>query len=395
MTRKLHATCVVFDTYDSVDMPDSRSKALLMTLAIAGGLVLAHVVTAAWAQVQAYALIVVAGVFVGLAMEPAVSAMHGRGMRRGLAAWILLASSFCVLIGLAATIGAVGVAQGTALLDRLPELAQEIQTRLATWGVEVDIVGLIDRREAIALISEQAQSRVLQISTEAALILSRLLAVAFVAFWVACEGELLRNWIAKLVSPSRRPRVEQVWDIAVERTGRYLNSRVILGSIASLAYSVGFSIAGSEYAIPLGVWAGVVSTIIPLVGSWLGGGLPVMVALGADPVRAFWILLVFLAYQQIKNLFIGPRVMRRAVKLHPLAGFSAVIVGAALAGATGALLAIPIVASAQGIIAALGEPSVLPDIEPFEPASLDGGSSDGGLVASEADGDDSSDPARP
>jgi predicted PurR-regulated permease PerM len=338
-------------------MPDSRSKATLLALAIAGGLLLAHVVTAAWSQVQGYALIVIAGVFVGLAMEPAVQAMHRRGMRRGLAAWSILAASLLMLAGLAATVGAVGAAQGRALLDRLPDLAQDFQFRLASWGIDVDLVTFVEQREALSVISEQARTRALEFSTEAALVVSQLLAVAFVAFWVACEGELLRNWIGKLVPIPKRPRVEQVWDIAVERTGRYLYSRVILSFIASVTFSVGFTAVGSEYAIPLGVWAGVVSTIIPLVGSWLGGGLPVLVALGVDPMRALMVLAVFVGYGQIKNLFIGPRVMRRAVKIHPLAGFSAVIVGAALAGATGALLAIPVVATAQGVITALQEPA--------------------------------------
>jgi predicted PurR-regulated permease PerM len=331
-----------------------------MALAIAGGLVIARVATAAWAQVQSYAVIVLAGVFVGLAMEPAVSAMHRRGVRRGLAAWFILFASFCVLAGLAATVGAVGVSQVSDLIDHLPELAREVQTRIARWGIQVDLVQFVEKRQALSTISQQVKDRALAISTEAAVSVSRLLAVAFVAFWVSCEGEIIRRWIASMVPTGKRPRVEQVWDIAVERTGGYLNSRVILGLIASGAYSVGFTLVGSEYAIPLGVWAGVVSTIIPLVGSYLGGGLPVLIALGGDPLRAVWVLLVFLGYQQVKNLFIGPRVTRRAVKLHPLAGFSAVIMGAALAGAAGALLAIPVVATAQGVITALREPAPEP-----------------------------------
>jgi predicted PurR-regulated permease PerM len=335
-----------------------------MALAIAGGLVIARVATAAWAQVQSYAVIVLAGVFVGLAMEPAVSAMHRRGVRRGLAAWFILFASFCVLAGLAATVGAVGVSQVSDLIDHLPELAREVQTRIAGWGVQVDLVQFVEKRQALSTISQQVKDRALAISTEAAVSVSRLLAVAFVAFWVSCEGEIIRRWIASMVPTGKRPRVEQVWDIAVERTGGYLNSRVILGLIASGAYSVGFTLVGSEYAIPLGVWAGVVSTIIPLVGSYLGGGLPVLIALGGDPLRAVWVLLVFLGYQQVKNLFIGPRVTRRAVKLHPLVGFSAVIMGAALAGAAGALLAIPVVATAQGVITALREPAPEPDSKP-------------------------------
>jgi predicted PurR-regulated permease PerM len=343
-------------TYLYVEAPDSRTKHLATALAIAGGIVMAHLVTAAWAQVQSFAIIVLAGVFVGLAMEPAVSALHRRGVRRGLAAWLMLFLSFCLLAGLAATVGAVGAAQGRELIDRLPHLARGLQDRLGSWGIDVDLVSVAKDRNNLERISDEIQSRALEASASAASVVSRLLAVAFVAFWVSCEGVLLRRGIARLVPASRRSRVEQVWEIAVERTGGYLNSRVILATIASAVCSVGFWFAGSEYAIPLGVWAGVVSSIVPLVGSYLGAGLPVLIAVVDDPVRALWVLGVFLAYQQVKNLFIGPRVMRHAVKIHPLLGFSSVIVGAALAGGTGALLAIPIVATAQGFITALQEP---------------------------------------
>lgn len=332
----------------------------MLALAIAGGLVLAHIVTAAWAQVQSFAIIVVAGVFAGLAMEPAVAAMHRRGVRRGLAAWSILFLTFCTLGGLAATFGAVGVSQVSDLLERLPELAAQLQKRLAGWNINVDLVSLVNDRQAISDITNQMKNKAVEISTSALVVISKLLAVAFVAFWVSCEGALIRSGIARLVPSHRRARVEQVWDIAVERTGGYLNSRVTLAFIASAVYSVGFTLVGSEYAIPLALWAGVVSTIVPLVGSYLGAGLPVLIALGADPMRAVLVLLVFLGYQQVKNLFIGPRVMRRAVKLHPLVGFSAVIVGAALAGGTGALLAIPVVATAQGIVSALREPVPTP-----------------------------------
>jgi predicted PurR-regulated permease PerM len=345
-----------------VESQNNRPKNLMLALSIAGGILLAHLVTAAWAQVQAFVVIVVAGVFAGLAMEPAVAAMHRRGVRRGLAAWGILFLTFSTLAGLAATVGAVGVSQVSDLLDRLPELAAQLQQRLAGWNVQVDLVAMVNDRQMLSDLTTQLKDKAVDVSTGAPVVVSKLLAVAFVAFWVSCEGAIIRSAIARLVPVQRRARVEQVWDIAVERTGGYLNSRVTLGFIASAVFSVGFTVVGSEYAIPLALWAGIVSTIVPLVGSYLGIGLPILIALGSDPMRAVWVLLVFLGYQQVKNLFIGPRVMRRAVKLHPLVGFSAVVTGAALAGGVGALLAIPIVATGQGIISAMREP--MPDFDP-------------------------------
>lgn len=327
-------------------------------LAIAGGLVLAQLVVAAWAQIQPFAILVLAGLFVAIAMEPAVGALHRRGVRRGLAAWFILFSSLSALLGMVAAVGAVVLSQGASLIESLPDLAKEVQDRLTSWGIEVDLVSIVQDENRVGQVLDSVRADVVNISTETALAISKLLAVAFVAFWISAEGHLIRAGIAALVPPHRRARIEQVWDIAVERTGGYLTSKVIIASIGATVCAIGFTLAGCPFGIALGVWAGVVSAVVPLVGSYLGIGLPVLVSLGTSPMRAVAVLAIFLGFQQVKNLFIGPRVMRSAAKVHPLAGFSAVIIGAALAGGVGALLSIPLVATAQGLIQAVHSPSL-------------------------------------
>jgi predicted PurR-regulated permease PerM len=104
------------------------------------------------------------------------------------------------------------------------------------------------------------------------------------------------------------------------------------------------------YALALGVWVGLVSQFIPTVGTYLAGVLPVLVALAADPIDALWVLVFIVIYQQLENYLIQPRITATTMQLHPAVAFGSVIAGAALLGAVGAFLSIPVAASLQAFL---------------------------------------------
>jgi predicted PurR-regulated permease PerM len=78
------------------------------------------------------------------------------------------------------------------------------------------------------------------------------------------------------------------------------------------------------------------------------------VALLDDPIRALWVLVVIVVYQQIENYLLAPRITARTLELHPAVAFSAAIAGAALLGPVGAILALPACATVQGFLAEWG-----------------------------------------
>src|SRR5205085_10779644 len=73
-----------------------------------------------------------------------------------------------------------------------------------------------------------------------------------------------------------------------------------------------------------------------------------------DPFpRTIWIVIYFIAVQMVESNILGPRIVGHAVGLHPVASILALIIGAQLFGAFGALLATPIVAAAWVVLASL------------------------------------------
>jgi predicted PurR-regulated permease PerM len=82
-----------------------------------------------------------------------------------------------------------------------------------------------------------------------------------------------------------------------------------------------------------------VSQFVPSVGTYLAGALPVLIALLSQPVDALWVLAFIVAYQQLENMVLSPRITSRTMALHPAVAFGAVIAGGAIMGPIGALLA--------------------------------------------------------
>jgi predicted PurR-regulated permease PerM len=147
-----------------------------------------------------------------------------------------------------------------------------------------------------------------------------------------------------------------VVDISTQKAGGYVVSRGILAVISTIFHGIVFAILELPYWLPLAMWVGLVSQFIPTIGTYLAGALPIIIALvEGEPIKALVVLVAVVVYQQIENYFVAPRVTRSTLEIHPAVAFGSVIVGSALFGAFGALLAIPVVATIQSVVSVYGK----------------------------------------
>jgi hypothetical protein len=88
-----------------------------------------------------------------------------------------------------------------------------------------------------------------------------------------------------------------------------------------------------------------VAQFVPTIGTYIAIILPTLVGLlGPNPIQGVLALAWGIAYQQIENLTLEPQISAKAVDIHPAVSFGAVLLGAALFGAAGAILAVPVAA---------------------------------------------------
>lgn len=142
----------------------------------------------------------------------------------------------------------------------------------------------------------------------------------------------------------------RLWEITQVKVSDFISSRVVLAALSAAFTAVFLVIMGTPYALPLALFTGVVSQFVPTIGTYIGGALPVAVALTSQGLpQALGVLAFIIAYQQLENLYFSPKVSARALEMNPAVSFVAVLAFGAVFGALGAFLALPIAATIQAV----------------------------------------------
>lgn len=187
-------------------------------------------------------------------------------------------------------------------------------------------------------------------ATGAVSVIVGLVAVLVIAFYYLMEKRLIRRLILMEVSPKSRPRVRRVWDEVEAKVGGWLRGQLLLCLIIGLTATIGYGAMGVRFWALLGLLAGI-TEFMPIIGPWLGGIPAVVMALTQSWEKAFMVAIFILGLQFLENAILVPRVMKGAVGLTPLTIFTAILAGTEFIGVAGALLAIPIAAAVQVIVA--------------------------------------------
>ena len=312
--------------------------------------------------------------FIALAMEPAVSKLEGRGWSRARAALLVLVLLLAGIGVFLTTMGGLVANQIIDLVDNFPAYVTSVQNWADDqFGVQVDAAAINAQFESteISSYADEVASNLLGFGLEALGFLFKMLTIAMFTYYFSADGPKLRRTVCELLPADRQHDVLRVWDIATVKTGGYVNSRLILAAISSLAHGIFFMLLDVPSPVALAIWVGLISQLIPVIGTYFAGILPVLVALADKPLNALWVILAVGLYQQIENYLIQPRVTARTLDMHPAIAFGAVIVGTTLSGASGALIALPTVATIGAVVGAYLRRHELVDHWLLGPGSVD------------------------
>ena len=153
----------------------------------------------------------------------------------------------------------------------------------------------------------------------------------------------------RLVPSTRRERVTLLTDEILTRIGGFVSGALAVAFIAATTSYIFLSIVGLPYALALAVFVGLLD-LVPLVGATIAAVLVSTLGFIDSPGVGIACVIFYVAYQQFENYVIYPRVMRRAVDVPAPVTVVAVLIGGALLGVTGALLAIPTAAAALLVV---------------------------------------------
>lgn len=326
--------------------------------------VIVGVVALLWVadRLRTLIFIVAISLFVAVALEPAVQYLAGRGWRRQRAAMVVFLGTFVVVALFIAALVPLFAAQVSSLAKNMPNYIEDVQDFIDTQpNLDIEVFN-----ERIARQFENLGSTVssyggflaggaLAVGNTVFGLVFRFVTIGLFSFYMVSEGPKMRRTLLTLMPPHRQREALRIWEIAVEKTGGYIYSRLVLAVVAASFTAIVLTALGVPYALALGLWVGALSQFVPVIGTYIAAALPVLVAIVPEErewhmARGLWVLVALVAYQQVENLFVAPKITARAMAIHPAVSVAAVIAGASLLGGIGAVLALPMAAIIQAVI---------------------------------------------
>jgi predicted PurR-regulated permease PerM len=341
-----------------------------------GAYVSLGVLAVAAAAMAAYAARVVLiwaliAMFLAVSLDPAVRALSRWHIRRGVAIVLVV----LVVLGLAAaflqSVIPAMAGQFQAMVRDFPHYLASLQNRsagLRHLSARYHLSSQVDK--LLASLPGRLSSGAFGVSRRVLSALAATLTVAVLTIYFLADLPRLRHSAVLLFPRARRAEFGRIADVMVDKVGSYMIGNVLISLVAGLAAFGALAGLGVPFAVPLAFLVAV-TDLIPMVGATLGAVICVAVALLTTRLWPTSVLLAvfFVAYQQVENYLLAPRIMRRPVQLSPAAVLLAGLIGGAALGLIGALMAIPIAAGAKVLLAERLQARDTADMDTAEPGN--------------------------
>jgi predicted PurR-regulated permease PerM len=253
---------------------------------------------------------------------------------------------FFLLLIVAGALTAFGFLTLPPVIRDLQALNGEIPTRLPALLArfkQIPFVGGLNSAELISSIqgsfSNAAAGLLLSLSNWAGVLVQ--VAAGFVlTLYLILEGEDAYRWFLSFLPPQPRHRLDVTLQRAAARMEKWLIGQASLMLILGVASTILYLSLDVRYAYGLGVLTGLFN-VIPVLGAAVSIVLALLVAAIDSWGRVLGVAIFFLVYLQIENSWLIPRIMKHRVQLPALAILVALLLGSAVEGVVGALVAIP------------------------------------------------------
>ncbi len=284
--------------------------------------------------------------------NPLVNAFERREIPRSLA--IILVYTVFVVAAVLTIYGLIPAwtRELNAVLLNLPLMAQQIERSTLNWVNNlVRLPGSELLKEVITvsihrgeMILENLSARVLDSLLGLFPRAFNLVLAPFLAYYLLRDQELIRTTLLSLVPHDKRHDVQDVLREVNRVIAGFLRGQIIVSIFVGSFIGLALLLLRVDYALLIGAFAGLLD-IIPYFGPIIGAIPAVALALLKSPVTALWVIVAFVAANQIESMVLQPRIVGGHVGLHPLTVIFAILAGGKLLGIWGMLVAVPLTAA--------------------------------------------------
>jgi predicted PurR-regulated permease PerM len=331
---------------DSVPSARAIARVVLVTAAIVAGLYLVY-------RLRTVIGLVLIAVFFALAIAPAVNWLDRRRVPRPLA--ILL-----VYLSIAGGIFGIGLLVVPPLVNGVNDLSNDLPGYVDDLRKNETFRDYDNKYHITDKLTKQAEDLPSKLGDAAGTLRDvtvnvfskfvQLFSILVITFLLLMDGPKMLDFAYRQMPPGRRSRLQSIASDVSDAIAGYVFGNFVISILAGAVTYATLSILDVPFALPLAVLFAFFD-LVPLIGATLGGILVGIVVAFVDfPTALIVWVVVLILYQQIENNLIQPVVYGRTVQIHPLVVIVAVLIGSALLGVLGVLVAIPAAAAIQSVV---------------------------------------------
>ncbi|HEX5749419.1 MAG TPA: AI-2E family transporter [Archangium sp.] len=305
-----------------------------------------------WLLARAWTVLswVLVALFLALAAHPLVRWMERHHVRRGLAVFSVALLGLGLLSALLMTLVPMLIEQGLALVRAAPDYVDQLQH--LSWVEKLD-----ERYDVIDRVATELRQHIpmapgpyIGVVTDLLQRLAAVVTISVLTIFFLLFGPDLFDKTLQWVEPSRREHWRGLAHEMHRTVGGYVAGAFLISFIGGVVTAVSTLLLGVPYFMALGLAMAVLG-LIPFVGSTLGLFLVAGTTFASVGTKAGFIAVaIFVVYQQVEGNLLQPLIQRRTLKMNPLLIALVMLVGTALAGLLGALLALPIAGAVQVLL---------------------------------------------
>lgn len=321
-----------------------RSPFLIAVIATAGVAVTYAIIQLLVVAAPVFLLIGVA-LFLAVGIEPAVAWQVRHRIPRWAGVLIVMVIGLGVVAGFIAVALPAVITQGQQLVADVPTYLKEAQDRHTFLGRLNEKFGLQDKITSFLSSAESGIAGGLLAAGIAVFsAVADTLVVLVLTIYFLIDMPRIRALAYRLFPNSRRPRAILIGDDILHKVGAYVLGNLAVSLIAGLLTFGWLLIFGVPYALLLAILVALLD-LVPVVGSTVAGVVVALVALTVSLPVCLATIGFFIVYRFLEDYLLIPRIIGRAVDVPALVTVIAVLIGAALLGIIGALVAIPFAAA--------------------------------------------------
>ena len=311
------------------------------------GALLAYWLLTHIAAISSTLILIVVSLFLAAGLNPAVSYFERRGLKRAYAVVVVIACVVVAVLLFLVAIVPVITDQVKSLTDQAPGWFDRLQDNQTVKDLDEEY-DVIDKARDYVTGGDFVGTLfggALGIGLAVVGALFNAFIILVLTLYFLSSLETTKNALYRLAPASRRDRVSRLGNRIVESVGGYVSGAFIVAMCAGISSLVFlFAVGLGKYAVALAFVVALLD-VIPMIGATIGAVVVTAIAFAEDPKTGLACIVFYVIYQQVENYVIYPRVMSKSVDVPGAVTVIAALVGAALLGVVGALLAIPTAAA--------------------------------------------------